>query len=93
MSLKLSKKDRAKGCFARDLLRYFFLYEMHASMVDCHLESGSKIVYFHEYPVTIEDAIVEIEQRKKRIVLFRDALLERYPEVKSLITEKRLLDL
>lgn len=93
MSLKQKTKERVKRCFARNLLRYFFLYEIHVSMVDCQLESGSKLAYFHEYPNTIEDAIVEIEQRRKKIILFRDALLERFPETKDLITEQRLLGL
>jgi len=81
-----------RGCVG-ELEEQFILYEIHVDMVNCHLEVGDKIACFHEYPITIEEAIEDIKQRRARIASVRDVLLERYPEAKDMITEQRILDL
>lgn len=65
-----------RGCVG-ELEDQFILYEIYSQMVWSNKETGSKIIYIHEYPITIEEAIEEVEQRKGRVILYRDALLKR----------------
>jgi hypothetical protein len=93
MSLRKINKDLYLKCRISELEDHFTLYEIHSDMVRSNEEMGSEVIYIHEYPLTIQAVKEEIRQIKERLILLRDAILKKYPEVKAIIREKCILDL